>query len=94
MSEQAPEAELDRLRRQIEAIDRQLVTLIAERVEMARRTGRAKRAAGAPLLDPQREAAVIRRASALAADAGLDTEDVREVFWHLIGLCRRAQEEG
>jgi chorismate mutase len=50
-----------------------------------------KRKAGLPTLDPPREAAVVRRAGALAREAGLDDEDVRYIFWHLIGLSRRMQ---
>jgi len=37
----APNPELDRVRGEIERIDRQLVTLIAERVQAAREIGRA-----------------------------------------------------
>ncbi len=91
----AAEEDLTRLRGEIERIDRALIRLIAERVEIARRVGVAKRAAGLPTLDPAREAAVVRRAGALAREVGLDDEDVRYIFWHLIGLSRRAQmEEG
>lgn len=83
--------EMARLRAEIERIDRALVGLVAERVRIAREVGAAKRAAGLPTLDPAREAAVVRRAGALAREAGLADEDVRDVFWHLIGLSRRAQ---
>ena len=54
----------------------------------------AKGVLGLPTLDPAREAAVVRRAGELARDAGLDGDDVRYIFWHLIGLSRRAQMEG
>jgi chorismate mutase len=83
--------ELERCRGEIERIDREIVGLIAERVAVARGVGRAKSEAGLPTLDPAREAAVVRRAGALAREAGLDDEDVRYIFWHLIGLSRRAQ---
>lgn len=85
--------ELTRLRGEIERLDRTLIELVAERVRLARRVGAAKRAAGLPTLDPAREAAVVRRAGALARETGLDDEDVRYIFWHLIGLSRRAQAE-
>lgn len=86
---------LDEVRSEIERIDRALVSLIAERVALGRKVGAAKRESGLPILDPVREAAVVRRAGALAREAGLEDEDVRYIFWHLIGLSRRAQmEEG
>ena len=85
--------EMDRLREEIETIDRSLIELIARRVDLAREVGRAKRAAGLPTLDPAREAAVVRRAGQVAREVGIEDEDVRYIFWHLIGLARRAQME-
>ena len=86
--------ELVRIRDEIIAVDRAIVELIAQRVALAREVGPVKRALGMPTLDPPREAAIVRRASALAREAGLAEEDVRYVFWHLVGLCRRVQMEG
>ncbi len=88
-----PEAELLHIRQEIERVDHALIALIAERVSLAERVGVAKRALGLPVLDPAREAAVVRRAGTVARDAGLQDEDVRYIFWHLIGLSRRAQME-
>ena len=86
-------AELERLRAEIEGLDRAVIKLLARRVELARQVGAAKHTLGLPTLDPAREAAVVRRAGALAREVGLDDEDVRYIFWHLIGLSRRAQLE-
>jgi chorismate mutase len=85
--------ELERVRGEIERIDRALLELIAERVRLARRTGAAKRASGLPILDPAREVFVVRRAGTLAREVGVDEEEVRGIFWHLVGLSRRAQME-
>lgn len=85
---------LARLRDDIEQLDRALVKLIADRVRLAREVGVAKRTAGLPTLDHVREAAVVRRAVALAREAGLTHDDeVRQIFWQLIGLSRRAQTD-
>jgi len=88
------ETRLAELRERIQQIDRQLIGLIAERVGIAREVGVAKRELGIPTLDPAREAAVVRNAGELARQAGIGDEDVRYIFWHLIGLSRRAQMEG
>jgi chorismate mutase len=87
-----PREELAACRGAIEAVDQRLVALLAERVALGRRTAGLKRAAGLPILDPRREAAVIRRAMEAARRHGLPEEPVREIFWQVIGLSRRAQE--
>lgn len=94
-TDRAPvQRELARLRAEIERVDQALIGLIAERVQLGREVGIAKRTLELPTLDPSREAAVVRRAGALGREAGLADEDVRCIFWHLIGLSRRAQMEG
>lgn len=85
--------DMDSLREEILDVDRRIVELIARRVDLARRIGRAKREAGIGALDPAREAAVVREAAALARDAGLDADEIRAIFWRLIGLCRATQHE-
>ena len=85
------ESELDRLRREIGEVDRALMSLVAKRVELARRIGEAK---GARHRHRGADPAVVRQAGELAREAGLDAEEVRPLFWHLIGLSRRAQLEG
>jgi chorismate mutase len=84
---------LEELRREIEQIDRDLIALIARRMQLAKDAGRRKRAAGHPTLDPAREAEVVRRAGEFARQANVPEEEVREIFWHLIGLSRRAQAD-
>jgi chorismate mutase len=85
-------SELARCRDEIERIDRQLIKLLAKRLTLGKRTGELKRAAGLPILDPTREAAVIRRAATVARETGLPEEPVREVFWQIVGMSRRAQQ--
>ncbi len=87
-----PLAELAACRSAIEDIDRRLIALLAERVALGRKTATMKRAAGLPILDPQREAEVIRRAATTARELELPEEAVRQIYWHVVGLSRRAQE--
>ncbi len=93
MTDHDPLDELAQCRAEIEEIDRRLIALLAERVTLGRKTATIKRAAGLPILDPQREAEVIRRAVTTAREHDLPLEAVREMFWHVVGLSRRAQEE-
>jgi chorismate mutase len=84
--------ELARCRAEIERIDHEIISLLAERLTLGKRTGDLKRIAGLPILDPTREAAVIRRVTTAAREAGLPPEPVREVFWQIVGMSRREQE--
>ena len=84
---------LTALREKVERVDAELVTLLAERVELARQVGEHKRESGLALLDAKREAAVLRRTGALGREAGLPEEAVRQLFWTIIGICRHAQED-
>ena|SRR5688572_10342466 len=83
---------LNELRRAIEALDAELVRLMVERRALVIEVGRVKAALGLPVLDPTREAAVVRRAAALARDAGGDEEMVRDVLWRIIASARDEQE--
>jgi len=84
--------ELAKCRVEIERIDHEIISLLAERLVLGKRTGELKRAVGLPILDPTREAAVIRRVTTAAREAGLPPEPVREVFWQIVGMSRREQE--
>lgn len=88
-----PREELADCRTAIEDIDRRIVELLAARVALGQRTAELKEAAGLPLLDPRREAEVIRRVTEIGRDEGMPSEAIREIFWQIVGMCRRAQEE-
>lgn len=82
---------LPALREEIRGIDDELLALVRRRLDVARRVADAKRDAGLPVLDPAREAAVVRYAGEFARRHGLVEEDVRALFWALVGLTRRAE---
>jgi len=85
---------LAELRAEIERIDRELVRLIGERVQLARQVGAVKQSAGMPALDREREAAVLERADVAARGLGLPFDLVRALFQHIIEMSRRAQDAG
>jgi chorismate mutase len=90
----APDPELSDLRERIDAVDRELVRLMAARCLLASAVGERKRSSGLAMVDPPREAAVVRRAALHAREAGIDEEVIRRVFWWLIELARRTQGAG
>lgn len=91
MSGESTQAPLEPLRSELEAVDRRIIAELASRAALARRIGREKRSHGLPTLDPAREAAVVRHAGELAREAGLHEEEVRQIYWQIVALCRRAQ---
>lgn len=84
--------ELDDLRTRILEVDELLVSLVGERKELVLGIGRVKAALGLPVLDPSREAAVVRRAAELAREKGVDVELTRDVIWRIIAAAREEQK--
>jgi chorismate mutase len=82
---------LGELRREIAATDEALVRAIAARLRLAREIGALKEELGLPVMDPAREAEVVRRAAGLARDHGADAELVRALLWRIIDAARDAQ---
>ncbi len=85
--------ELEALRAEMDRIDQGLVELIASRRDLALRIGEVKRRTGLSQVDPEREAAVVRRSAEIARERGLHTEHVRDVFWRLIAISHGAVSE-
>jgi chorismate mutase/prephenate dehydratase len=81
-------AELRRLRRRIDALDRRIVRLLNERAELAREVGRAKTAAGRRAIrDPQREREVLLRVS-MANDGPTPQADLLTIYKRLFTVAR------
>jgi chorismate mutase/prephenate dehydrogenase len=86
------EDHLEQLRRRIRNLDAALLGLVAERMELAREVGRAKRDAGIALRDFEVEKRVLARAATSAGELGLAPELARDVMRQLIDEACRLQE--
>jgi len=84
-------AELRRLRRRIDALDRRIVGLLNERAELAREAGRAKAAAGRRRIrDAEREREVLLRVT--IANAGpLPQADLLALYRRLMTATRELE---
>ncbi|MGP8135553.1 MAG: chorismate mutase, partial [Thermoplasmata archaeon] len=78
-----PEA-LAQARREIESVDRSIVLLIAARLEAARRAIQLRRAAGRHITDREQERRVLSRGRAWAAEFGVPSRLIDELFRSLI----------
>lgn len=83
--------DIERLRDQILACDRELIRVLGQRRDLVREVGELKASLGFPVTDPQREATVVRRAAELARTAGLDEELVRDLIWKIMASARDQQ---
>ena len=68
------------LRSLIDRIDSEIIELLRERMRLCIEVGKLKESYGIPVVDPKREAEVLRRAG-----------EFREVFEVIIKLCREVQ---
>jgi prephenate dehydrogenase len=89
LGERSPELKMTR--EHIDEVDREIVSLLARRAELARRAGRAKAQLGAGVVDEARERALLSDRRAWATDAGLDPDAVEAVFNEMIRFSRRIQ---
>jgi prephenate dehydrogenase len=83
--------ELKETRDHIDAVDQEILRLIAQRMELVRRAARAKAALGAPVLDGAREAELLAARGRWATEAKLDADSVEDVFRAILTLSRRTQ---
>jgi prephenate dehydrogenase len=89
LGERSPE--LKQAREHIDAVDREIVRLLAQRVGLAQRAAHAKAKMGAAVLDASREAEVIGARRSWAAEMKLDADAVTEVFQAIMTMSRRMQ---
>jgi prephenate dehydrogenase len=83
--------ELRETRDHIDGVDREILRLMAQRMELVRRAGRAKAAIGAPVLDATREAELLAARARWANEAKLDAGGIEDVFRAILTLSRRTQ---
>ncbi len=82
---------IDELRDRIDATDRELVRLLAERLKVSRDIGEAKNSAGLPVLDAARERRVLDRIRTLAAEYGVEERDIERIYERVIEASKAVQ---
>ena len=86
-----PEGDLAKCREEIERIDADIIELLAKRIHAVHRAWNVKTAAGMPVRDIAREAAVLDKCAAAAETAGLPSDEVKNLFRGIIELSFAAR---
>jgi len=81
---------LDDLRKRIDELDDDILKLLDERAHVVTDVARAKRAAGLPTYDPERERRVLERLTERAA--GFPPDAIRAVYREVMSACLALQE--
>jgi chorismate mutase-like protein len=85
--------ELDAMRREIDALDEEIVRLVGRRFDVVRRVAAHKASTGTPVMQPGRVEEVRARWARLGEEAGLDGERAARLFDALLAeTC--AYEDG
>jgi chorismate mutase/prephenate dehydrogenase len=84
---------LDDLRRRLDEIDRQLISLVAERKAISGEVARVKRSTGHPTRDYEREREVILGVRAIASEQGVSPALAEEMLRLLIRSSLQTQEQ-
>ena len=79
------------LRKNIDQIDEKLVLLLKDRIDLCERIGTVKRENGIAVRDLQREDEVYLNVMGKALEAGLDPQNVENIFKGIISLSVTVQ---
>ncbi len=92
MTQPDAEAELKRLREQIDRVDEVLVKLLNQRAKYAVEIGEIKGVLALPVYSPEREKDVLRHVEETSTGP-LDPQSVRRLFERIIDESRRVERE-
>jgi chorismate mutase/prephenate dehydratase len=81
---------LKRRRKEIDLIDRKLLTLLNKRLYMALEIGVVKKEMGGKIYDPRREKEVLGRLK-MKNRGPLKEEDLEKIFRRIMVVCRKSQ---
>ncbi len=83
---------IDKFRKQIDEIDEEILTLIAKRMQKAKKIGEIKRTKGLKIKDNEREREVIEKWKRKAKELNLSKEFVEKIVKEIIRESRDVQD--
>lgn len=87
-------AELAALRERIDTLDRQLIAVVAERLQVCHEVAAVKEGLDAPVIQPARVRTVVESRRQLAIDAGIDADFAEQLFRVLLTETHRIEVAG
>jgi len=82
---------LSSIRKNIDDIDSEMVSLLAERLELAHKIGLEKKKSGKNIEDLQRESEVLEHVKALAIKKGVSAEEVERLYRSILRATKNVQ---
>ena len=86
------EEKIHALRARIDAVDQEILVLLARRSALGNAIGSGKRELGLPILQPEREASLLAARERQARALGLDPGWVRQLFEAVLTASRSSQQ--
>lgn len=83
---------LEELRKQLDEIDAEMVTLLEKRMGISRLVGDVKRANGIPIWQPERERLILDKVRALTKDSG-NYAAVENIYKAVFAESREVQQQ-
>jgi chorismate mutase len=81
--------ELEKLRAEINSLDKELISLLAKRFAVTEKVGKYKAKNNLPAKDPKREKELYASRELMAKSAGLDEKMVKKIFQEIIKAVRK-----
>jgi len=85
--------ELEKYREQINALDRQLIDLLAKRFDIVRAVGELKAKNGIPVVQSERVIEVTQRAVQMGLEKNIDPDFIRGLYAAMIDLAHVMEHE-
>ncbi|MBU3957771.1 MAG: chorismate mutase [Nanoarchaeota archaeon] len=84
---------IEQLRAEIDKLNKEIVELLAKRMEVAGGIAEYKRQRGLPVHAPEREKRVIENVKNIAKEKGLDEKIAEDIFLKIIEHTRNSEKE-
>ena len=84
--------ELEELRKNIDGLDKQVLEILAKRMELVSKIAQYKKEKGIALKQPEREKQLIERSRAIAKELGLSKDFVESLYRAIINESLKIEE--